>query len=42
MRINSNAYLIEALQKELYIMRLLSDKNSVKLIEDFETSEKYN
>ena len=42
MRINSNAYLIEALQKELYIMRLLSDKNSVKLIEDFETDEKYN
>ena len=42
MRINSNAYLIEALQKELYIMRLLSDRNSVKLIEDFETNEHYN
>ena len=42
MRINSNAYLLEALQKELYIMRLLSDKNSVQLIEDFETEEKYN
>ena len=42
MRINSNAYLIEALQKELYIMKLLTDKNSVKLIEDFETEDKYN
>ena len=42
MRIHSNAYLIEALQKELYIMRLLSDENSVKLIEDFETEDKYN
>ena len=42
MRINSNAYLIEALKKELYIMRLVSDENSVKLIEDFETDEKYN
>jgi len=42
MRINSNAYLIEALKKELFIMRLLSDENSVKLIEDFETEEKYN
>ena len=41
-RINSNAYLIEALQRELYIMRLLSDKNSVKLIEDFETEDNYN
>ena len=42
MRINSNSYLIEALKKELYIMRLLSDENSVNLIEDFETEEKYN
>ena len=42
MRVNSNAYLIEALKKELFIMRLLSDENSVKLIEDFETEEKYN
>ena len=41
-RINSNPYLIEALQRELYIMRLLSDKNSVKLIEDFETEDNYN
>ena len=41
-RINSNAYLIEALQKELSIMRLISDENSVKLIEDFETPEHYN
>lgn len=41
-RINCNAYLIEALQKELSIMRLISDENSVKLIEDFETTEHYN
>ena len=41
MRINSNAYLIEALQKEINIMRLLSDENSVKLIENFETSDYY-
>ena len=42
MRINSNIYLIEALQKELSIMRLISDKYSVELIEDFETDEHYN
>ena len=42
MRINSSSYLIDALQKELSIMRLLSDENSVKLIEDFETDEYYN
>ena len=42
MRINSNPYLVEALQKELSIMKLMSDENSVKLIEDFETEEKYN
>ena len=42
MRINSSNYLIEALKKELSIMRLLSDENSVKLIEDFETDEHYN
>ena len=41
-RINCNAYLIEALQKELSIMRLIADENSVKLIEDFETAEHYN
>ena len=41
-RINSNAYLIEALHKELSIMKLISDENSVKLIEDFETAEHYN
>ena len=41
-RINSSPYLIEALQKELSIMRLLSDEYSVKLIEDFETVEHYN
>ena len=41
-RINSSAYLIEALQKELSIMRLLTDNYSVKLIEDFETVEHYN
>ena len=42
MRINSNLYLVEALQKELSIMRLISDNYSVKLIEDFETDEHYN
>ena len=42
MRINSNPYLVEALQKELHIMKLLSDENSVKLLEDFENQEYYN
>ena len=42
MRINRNVYLIEPLQKELYIMRLLSNENSVKLIEGFEIEDKYN
>ena len=41
-RINNNVYLIEALKKELSIMRLISDENSVELIEDFETKEYYN
>ena len=41
-RINNNSYLIEALQKELSIMRLIKDENSVELIEDFETKEYYN
>ena len=41
-RINSSSYLIEALQKELSIMRLLSNENSVKLLENFETGENYN
>lgn len=41
-RINNNVYLIEALKKELSIMRLISDENSVELIEDFETKEHYN
>ena len=30
-RINNNVYLIEALKKELSIMRLISDENSVEL-----------
>ena len=42
MRINSNPYLVEALQKELSIMKLMSDENSVKLLEDFEDRENYN
>ena len=41
-RINCNPYLIEALKKELSIMRLVSEQNSVKLIEDFETKDHYN
>jgi len=44
-RINSSSYLIEALQKELSIMRLLSkksDEHCVNLLEDFETDEYYN
>ena len=41
-KINSSSYLVEALKKELSIMRLISDENSVKLIEDFETYDNYN
>ena len=41
-KINDNTYLYEALQKEIEIMRLISHENSVKLIDYFETEEKYN
>jgi serine/threonine-protein kinase ULK/ATG1 len=42
MRINRDFYLIEALKKELSIMKFISSENSVKLIEDFETEDNYN
>ena len=42
MKINRDLYLIEALKKELSIMRFISCDNSVKLIEDFQTEENYN
>ena len=41
-KICENAYLFEALKKELDIMKLISDENSVKLMDFFETEEKYN
>ena len=35
-------YLINSLKKELQLMRIMSDKHSVKIIDDFETEDNYN
>ena len=42
MRINRDFYLVEALKKELSIMKFISSENCVKLIENFETEDYYN
>jgi len=38
----SNEYLINSLNKEMELMRMMSDKNSVEIIDYFETEDNYN